>query len=129
MRELHVRPLTTEDTNSVLEIFDNSFSKPDFDSALYLSKKVIEVNGKIVAAGLCRLTSEGILIADMNQPLTIRTRAIKELIDVMIEDSYDMGMDECHMFTGNDEITNLLSKLGFVLCKGTAMVTHYGKSR
>jgi hypothetical protein len=91
-----------------------------------MKQKVVEVDGRIIAAGFCRLTSEGILVLDERVPKTLRTRAIISLVREMIKETSAMGMDECHVFVQSQEIKTLLEKLGFVHCSGIPMVVTYG---
>jgi hypothetical protein len=126
MRKLTVRDLQIGDVSVVRDIHDDTFPFPDLSKLLYMKQKVVEVDGRIIAAGFCRLTSEGILVLDERVPGTLRTRAIISLIREMVKETSAMGMDECHVFVRGEEIKTLLEKLGFVPCSGIPMVVTYG---
>jgi N-acetylglutamate synthase-like GNAT family acetyltransferase len=126
MRNLTVRDLQIDDVNVVRDIHDDTFPFPDLSKLLYMNKKVVEDDSKIIAAGFCRLTSEGILVIDERVPKTLRTRAIISLIQEMTKETSAMGMDECHVFVQSQEIQAFLEKLGFVHCSGIPMVVTYG---
>lgn len=124
MGEMDTRPLEVKDIPSIRSIHERSsdFPFPNLDNPLYIVKEVIENDGKIIGLGLIRLTSEAVVILDLDEPRKIRARAIEELLRVGIMKSQKLGIDEINSFlTG--EITHsfadvLRRKFGFVNCEG-----------
>lgn len=102
------------------------FPFPDLQNPLYISKKVAIGNGKVIGAGFVRLTGEGILILDRDQPTITRARAGAEIIEALKDTVKKNGLDECHVFVHDMNVRKYLQHLGFNNCKGgQAMVIHF----
>lgn len=107
-------------------LHDGSFPFPDVQNPLYISKKLLISQGKLVGGGLVRLTAEGILILDQTLPVHLRAIASKAIISALKEDVKTKGLDECHVFVKNPSVQELLRRLGFVDCQGgQPMVIHF----
>jgi len=108
------------------KIHDESFPFQDLANKLYISQKTVIDNGEIVAAGLVRLTAEGILMCNMNMPVITRARATRELIESLKKDVQSRGLDECHVFVKDPKVQEFLMKLGFKICRGgQPLVIHF----
>jgi hypothetical protein len=102
------------------------FPFPDLANPLYISRKTIVHDGKVIGAGLVRLTGEGILILDKEQPLISRARGAMEVIEALKQDVKRKGLDECHVFVRDANVQYFLKRLGFIECKGgTPLVIHF----
>jgi hypothetical protein len=107
-------------------IHDNSFPFPDVSNPLYISKKLVISQGKLVGGGLVRLTAEGILILDQSLPVGLRAIASKAIITALKEDVKKKGLDECHVFVKDPNVQELLRRFGFVNCQGgQPMIIHF----
>lgn len=111
----------------VLEsIHDNSFPIPIVRNPLYISKKTAIDNGQLIGSAMVKLTAEGILILDQNQPLVTRARAAKELIEALKQDIKMQGLNDCHVFVKKEAVRKFLKHLGFMPCQGgDPMVIHF----
>lgn len=95
---------------------------PAIDQPLYVVKEVAVIEDKVIGLGLIRISSEVITILDLDQPRSVRARAVQKLLETGIFKSQKLGIDEMHAFlTG--EITHsfadvLKRKFGFVDCEG-----------
>ena len=114
------------DKELTLKIHDGSFPFPDLSNPLYVSKKTVIDNGSIVAVGLARLTTEGILFTNPDMPLVSRARASKAVMDSLREDLRKQGIDECHVFVKDSKVQKFMEHFGFTLCKGgQPLVIHF----
>lgn len=95
-------------------IHDYSFPLPDLSNKLYISKKLAIEKDKVLAAGLVKLTCEGVLIIDRDLPLLTKVRVIRTLIDVQASEVKKLGMEDCHLFVKNERMKNFLAKLGIL---------------
>ncbi len=118
--------LTLREYENIQRLNSMPFEIPDYSSPLYFSKKMIKKDGKLVAAGLMKLTSESILILDKDLPRITRARLLKVLINEMKQILQLQGLDDTHVFLlGEEEKTEkLLSHLEFVPAKGKVMYYH-----
>jgi hypothetical protein len=97
-----------------------------FPEGEFLTKQAVLDNGGLVALGLVRLTTEGILVINQSLPLTTRIRAIKELINNLEDTVKRVGINSCHVFVKNPDMRKLLLHLGFKDCEGEqAMVVQF----
>ena len=119
-----VRPYQESDLEQVQSIHEkcSDFPFPRIDGPLYVVRETILSRDKIIGVGLLRLTSEAVIILDLDEPRSVRARALEQLINTGIHKSQKLGIDEMHAFlTG--EITHsfadvLRRKFGFVDCEG-----------
>lgn len=102
-----------------------NFPLPDLNNLLYCQRLAVQdLNGKIIAIALVRLTSEAMIVVDPESPRTERARAISLLNGCLQMRLLRMGMDECHVFVDNPQIEGVLRRLGFISCSGKPMVLH-----
>lgn len=101
---------------------NSDFPLPDISNKLYFSHKVVEVNGRVAAFGLLRLTSEAILIMDQSLPRLQRLKVILSIINAMIDELKAFDVDEVHTYVGDERTVHLLNRLGFVECQGKNLV-------
>jgi hypothetical protein len=90
-----VRDMRSEDIETVKDIYKAQgfdYSIPDLTSPLILVKKVREVDGRVVAACLLRITAETFLIT-MGSPVE-KGRAIEELQPEVLREAYEKGLSE-----------------------------------
>jgi N-acetylglutamate synthase-like GNAT family acetyltransferase len=114
------------DEEVIKRIHDDSFPLPDLSNPLYVSQKTVIDEGDVVAAGLVRLTAEGILITNQSLPAITRARASKELIEALKKDCKGRGLDECHAFVKNSVVAEFLFHLGFQKCQaGQPLIIHF----
>src|SRR5580704_1771789 len=95
----------TEEELSLLH--DNSFPIPNINNPLYFSKKLIIDNGELIAAGLVKLTCEGVLVINEKAPLRSRVNGIKALIEEQSKDAKKIGLDDCHVFIKRHKMQQL----------------------
>ena len=130
MHTIKIRNLEAFDVGTVARLHSGAFPFPDLSNLLYASKKVAIVEDEVIAAGLCRLTSEGILILDRDQPATVKVRVVRDLLQSMADEVVALGMDECMVFADSPEYAALLvKKLGFEPCTGIPLVVSYAQKR
>ena len=128
---MNIRPYTEEDLEAVRSIHErcSDFPLPDLKHPLYVVKEIAERNGKIVALGLIRVTSEAVVIMDLDEPRSVRAEAVVDLIGTGIFKSQKLGLDEMHAFlTG--EITHsfadvLKRKFAFQDVEGIPLTLRY----
>ena len=114
------------DLEEMKRIHDNSFPLPDLSNRLYICKKSVIDDGKLVAIGLVRLTAEGILLTNQLLPVTMRARASAVVIEQLKQDVKAWGLDECHVFVKSSKVQQFLKHLGFQLSKGgQPLVIHF----
>jgi hypothetical protein len=111
-----------EDLYFIHEAYHN-FPFPDLSNPLYAVQRIIEDDGKIIMAGIVKLTTEGIFIVNKERnPLTI-TRAIKMMLEQLTKDCEKIGLNETHVFVENDDnFINIMRKLKFQDTTGHSMV-------
>lgn len=66
---------------------------PDIDDALFLVKKVCEVDGKIVGVELLKVQAEAYLMLDCNLDAIEKTRTIAHLSRETEREAYNRGLD------------------------------------
>lgn len=128
---MHIRPYDSSDLNEVRSIHERSsdFPLPNLSDPLYVVKEVAIHNGQIVGLGAIRLTTEAVVILDLDKKSTTRARAIENLLRTGIYKSQKLGLDEMHCFlTG--EITHsfadvLKNKFGFEDVAGIPLTLRY----
>jgi len=108
-----VRDLTDSDDLSSLST--NGYDIPKMDNKCVV-RLGVERDGKIVAAGFVRVTSEGILAVDPNEPKVSRVKHIIALVHKGIQCARVAGLDECHVFVQDMNVFKILGRLGFVNC-------------
>lgn len=120
---LDARPENQADIESFNKF---GFMTPDFKDPFYICKKVVIADGKVIGAGIVKLTTEGILILDANQALPLRAVATKRLIEECKVDLKKMNINECHVFVKDGGLQKLLLRLGFEFSQsGPAMILHF----
>jgi len=122
MQPLVIRKLVASDMNKIIGIHDGSFSLPSPEDLLCVDKRVVVSGGGIIAAGFCRITSEGILVLDHNTPRSLRVRALASLVRELSGFVRSSGIDECHVFADAPDTCSILEHLGFEHCSGLPMV-------
>lgn len=114
--------MTDENIDDLERVHKARFPFPDLRDPLYIDREIIISHGRIVAAGLARVTTEGIVIVDETLPTYVRMKAIRDLISSMSGVLKAKGMEDCHVFVNDDRFMNILKKLGFQVCQAAAMV-------
>lgn len=113
-------------TDELKKIHNGKFPFPDLRNPLYISRKTVIDDGKMVGGGLVRLTGEGILILDESLPRTMRARAAEQIVYSLMQDVKNKGLDECHVFVRDPNVQKFLRHLGFVDCQGgDPLVIHF----
>lgn len=110
-----IRKLEVSDIAKLRAIHKESFPFPDLMHEDIISIFVAEKDNKILAAGAVKLTTEGILIIDRNQPKIARVKEIVQLTSACKHDIKAKGFHECHMFC-DEHMVKLLKVLGFIQC-------------
>lgn len=122
---MFIRNSNLSDVVTLASFNRQDFGVPNLNGPYVLAAKTISTHKDgIIAAGIVRATTEGILVIDESQPLVTRVNVIQELIRTLRRDISRIGYDECHVFA-NAAISPLLRKLNFVDCKGTPMVLQW----
>lgn len=120
-----IRPFKFEDLEAIRSLGErySDFPFPDVNDPLYTVKEVAEVDGKIIGAGLLRMTSEAVLILDLKCPQIQRAYAIERLLYTGIQKSQ---IDEIHTFLTGEMAHNFASflrrKFGFEDVRGIPLV-------
>lgn len=126
-----IREYNQSDLRAVRSLHERfgQFPMPNLHEPQFIVKEVAEENGKIIALGAIRLTSEVMTILDLNLSKVQRAEIINELMRVGIFKSQKFGVDETHCFlAGNlaqDFATYLKKRLGFVDCPGLPLTLRY----
>jgi len=97
-------------------IHDDSFPLPDLSNPANIAFRSIIGDGKLIAIGIVRYTTEGILIADEELPVTTRARATEMIVKELAEEVKARGLYECHVFVKDLRVKAFLKHLGFIDC-------------
>jgi hypothetical protein len=100
------------------------FPTPDISNPLFVSKKICVSHGKVVGFAAVKLTSEGILILDKDQPRITRSRAVVELFKSCKQDLAKLNLDDCHVFVKDEKVSHFLEKIGFKFSKGGQVLVY-----
>ena len=121
-----IKRIEKTDVQELFDIHANyyTFPFPNLANPLYAIQRVVRNDkNNIILAGIIKLTSEGIFITNKNLSEFERMKGIKLLNDQLEKDSLNFGLEDCHVFSeNNDNFINILHKLGFVDCTGHALV-------
>lgn len=101
-----------------------NYAFPDLSNPLYIFQRVVrDENGEVITASVIKITCEGLFITNKDASHIKIIKAIKRLITQLREDCSLFGLEECHIFSENDDhYINILRKLGFTDCTGFPMV-------
>lgn len=91
-----VRGFAPEDKEAVLELYRGmgmDYSEPDLDSPLFIVKKVVEQDGKVIAACALRLTAECYLIMGNVSPQEKMESMLMMQPEVLMA-AWSQGLDE-----------------------------------
>lgn len=106
--------------------FPRDFPFPDLESLLYVSRKEVLVDGKIVAAAFLKITSEAILIQAPELPRATRAKALSALTKTLDAELEQFGLDEVHVFISKPEVDKTVSyytkRLGFIKVSGVPLM-------
>jgi hypothetical protein len=94
------------------------FPIPDITDPMYISCKAVVDNGKVQAIGLVKLTTEGVLVTDINLPKTTRALASVTAMNALKQDLISKGIHECHVFVQDEKVGKFLRHYGFKESKG-----------
>ena len=120
------REFKLEDLESVQELH-KQFNYPmiDVTNPIYLTKGIIESNGKIIAFGTLKLLAEAITLVDYNASPLIRLNALKSLFEQAKFRTRILGLDEIIACVYNDTpktfIKILEQEFGFSKCTGQVL--------
>lgn len=106
--------VNTSSSDDFKAIHDDSFPLPDLSNKLYINKKLAIEKDRVLAAGLVKLTCEGILVIDRDLPLLTKVRVIRTLIANQADEVKKLGLEDCHLFVKNDRMRAFLIKLGTI---------------
>lgn len=122
-KPFEIRDMTDEE---LIREFPRDFPFPDLESLLYVSRKEVVVDGKVVAAAFLKITSEAILIQAPDLPRATRARVLTALTDVLDEELETFGLDEVHVFISKPEVDKTVSyytkRLGFIKVSGVPLM-------
>lgn len=99
------------------KIHSEDFPLPDFGNRRIFARRVIEKDGKLIAASWLKVTSEASLVFDKRVPRLTRAKALEMLIEVMMFELDKAGLEDTHVFLQGSEIdrtANFLRKFNFV---------------
>ncbi len=108
------------------ELHDNTFPFPDLSDSMYISRKSVISEGRVIAGGLVKLTTEGVLFVNKFASLHQKSIASKAIIESLKQDLINKNIHECHTFVQSMNVCMFLSSLGFKYCKeSNPMVIHF----
>jgi hypothetical protein len=90
-----IRDYRAEDAEAIKSIHNSQgfdYSLSDLSDPLFLVKKVREVNGRVVAAMVLRLTAETFLLVEGSPEA--KGRAVLELQPEVLREAYEKGLSE-----------------------------------
>lgn len=90
-----IRDYRAEDAEAIKSIHNSQgfdYSLSDLSDPLFLVKKVREVNGRVVAAMVLRLTAETYLLVEGSPEA--KGRAVLELQPEVLREAYEKGLSE-----------------------------------
>jgi hypothetical protein len=102
---------------------DAKFPLPNLSSNLYVIRKSLLLNDKLIGSFWTKLTSETSLILCPEVSNLTKARAIREVFQSLYCELQKLGLDDSHLFIQNDEeYVKLLKKhFGFKDQLGTAL--------
>lgn len=87
-----------------------TFPMKNFYDQLYIMKKSVIKDEKLIGSFFVKLTTESMLIFNESCPLT-RARALKMMFDYILKEHLKLGFDDSHIFLNNlDNYGELLKK-------------------
>lgn len=105
LKSISIRALRACDIPALEEINQrlNLFPFPDLESPLYLVKGTVEKDGKVIGAGLIKLTAEAVVILDPAISKKERALALKELFLAGKARAVALGLSQIHAFIKNSQ--------------------------
>ncbi len=102
--------------------YSNEFGLPTLDNTII--RRVIEVEGKIVAYGFAKLFAEATLVLDQSHPRTLKVQALQALMFDAIRGCKEHNLSQLHAIVKDrPQYVNLLKKhYGFKDVDGTMLV-------
>ena len=111
------------DQEDLKELHDATFPLPDLLNPTYIAGRTIIDNGKVVAIGILKVTTEAVLITNERAPHITRGRAVKALVNELEIELRKRRLQDCHIFVKQHHVQRFLRGLGFVDCNaGNPMV-------
>jgi len=121
--------LNKQEIEELRQIHDNSFPFPDFGNPTYVRSSLVrDAAGKLLAAGILKVTTETILIVNPEASRLQKAALCKQLFETLREELFGLGLDDTHLFLLKDEehFSKLLKK-HFNFQEATGKAMYYGK--
>src|SRR5881296_3455381 len=124
---IRLRKLIDRDLHQIQRIHAQfcDFPFPNLKSSVYKAKRLICVDEELVGMGALKLTSEAILVLDLEKSRFQKALILKELIKELSRELESLKLEDVHVFTLGPECVQLakvLEHLGFQRCSGIPMV-------
>ena len=90
------------------------YKLPDIDSALFVVKKVYELDGKVVGAEFLKIQAEAYLMLDCRLDTVEKTRVIAHLSHAVEREAYNRGLDTLVAYIPEDISTKFTKRLNLL---------------
>ena len=100
LKGIVVRAIRDADKERLQEINEavGLFPFPDLDSPLYIIQGTVEKDGKIIGAGMIKLTAEAVVILDKDSSDRDKSEALRELFLIGKAKAVKIGLSQIHAF-------------------------------
>ena len=90
------------------------YKLPDIDSALFIVKKVYELDGKVVGAEFLKIQAEAYLMLDCRLDTVEKTRVIAHLSHAVEREAYNRGLNTLVAYIPEDISTKFTKRLNLL---------------
>src|ERR1700679_1795200 len=107
----------TTDTAAIEQLHRDmgvDYKLPDVDSALFVVKKVYELDGKVVGAEFLKIQAEAYLMLDCRLDTVEKTRVIAHLSHAVEREAYNRGLDTLVAYIPEDISTKFTKRLNLL---------------
>ena len=87
---------------------------PDIDGPLFLVRKVLEIDGKVVASLVLKICAETMLLLDVEQEPQEKLTEMQSLQSSVLSEAYAKGLDEIHAAIPEIGFDKRLVQLGWL---------------
>jgi len=118
-----IRDIELSDFKDIKAIASDKYPIPEITDLSIIAAKTVSYDENPIAYGFLKLTTESILICNMNCCKLTRARAIRDLIITLIDELNKSSVPDSHVFICEevDKTASFLSLFGFIPATGKAM--------